>query len=73
MFGGMSGRSTGMADLAAIPSAVVPHNVERVCPLVSRWSAQLDERPGHQGARLLGSAWDDGRRDGSPHLNHERS
>ena len=37
----------------------------RACPQVSRGSAQLDERPGHQGARLLGSVWDDGIRDGS--------
>ncbi len=40
-------------------------SVKRACPLGSRWSAPLDERPGPQGAGLLGFAWDDGRRDGS--------
>ncbi|AEW94662.1 hypothetical protein SCATT_22910 [Streptantibioticus cattleyicolor NRRL 8057 = DSM 46488] len=28
-------------------------------------SAPLYERPGHPGSRLLGFAWNDGRRDGS--------
>ena len=50
---------------APIPSAVDPHTVERAWFLASRWSAPLYERPGRQGPRLLGSAWVDGRRDGS--------
>jgi hypothetical protein len=33
--------------------------------MASRWSAPLYERPGRHGPRLLGSAWVDGRRDGS--------
>lgn len=57
---------------APIPSAVDPHTVERAWPLVSRWSAPLYERPGHQGPRLLGFAWVDGGRDGSPR-NHPRT
>ena len=51
---------------APIPSAVDPHTVERAWFLASRWSAPLYERPGRQGPRLLGSAWVDGGRDGSP-------
>lgn len=55
---------------APIPYAVDPHTVERAWFLASRWSAPLYERPGRQGPRLLGSAWVDGVRDGSPHARH---
>ncbi|RVU20803.1 hypothetical protein EOT10_25940 [Streptomyces antnestii] len=34
--------------------------------MASRWSALLYERPGRHGPRLLGFAWVDGGRDGSP-------
>lgn len=34
--------------------------------MASRWSAPLYERPGRHGPRLLGFAWVDGGRDGSP-------
>lgn len=51
---------------APIPSAVDPHTVERAWFRASRWSAPLYERPGRPGPRLLGSAWVDGGRDGSP-------
>jgi hypothetical protein len=51
---------------APIPSAVDPHTVERAWFMASRWSAPLYERPGRHGPRLLGFAWVDGGRDGSP-------
>jgi hypothetical protein len=39
--------------------------------MASRWSAPLYERPGRHGPRLLGFAWVDGGRDGSPaHATH---
>ena len=46
-----------------LPSTHTP--VKQTCALVPRWSALLDERPWRQGTGLLGSAWVDGRRDGS--------
>ncbi len=51
---------------AAVPYAVDPHTVERAWFMASRWSALPDVRPGRHGPRLLGSAWGDGVRDGSP-------
>jgi hypothetical protein len=51
---------------APIPSAFGPHIVERAWFMASRWSAPLYERPGRHGPRLLGSAWVEGGRDGSP-------
>ncbi len=50
---------------APIPYAVGPHTVGRAWFMASRWSAPLYERPGRHGPRLHGSAWVDGRRDGS--------
>lgn len=55
---------------APIPSAVDPHAVERAWSMASRWSAPLYERPGRHGPRLLGFAWVDGGRDGSPLTRH---
>ncbi len=52
-----------------IPSAVDPHTVEQARCRASRWSAPLYERLGRPVPCLLGSAWVDGRRDGSPHLH----
>lgn len=51
-----------------LPSRPPPTHthVERAWSMASRWSALLYERPGRHGPRLLGFAWVDGGRDGSP-------
>ena len=65
-----AGTTAGPALPSRPPSSHT--SVERACPRVSRWSALLDERPGHPGARLLGFAWVDGGRGSSLYINHAR-
>ena len=45
---------------AGHPVTVGPPTGERAKPHGSRWSAQLDERPGRVGLGLLGLSWADG-------------
>src|SRR4051794_36097718 len=49
----MSGTPAAL-ELAAVPSAVDPHTVERAYPAVPRWSASPAERPWHRRAGPLG-------------------
>ncbi|GLV90748.1 hypothetical protein Slala04_22020 [Streptomyces lavendulae subsp. lavendulae] len=56
--------------LTPIPSAISPHAVEQAQCRVSGWSMPLYEQPGRPMPCLLGSAWVDGRWDGSAPLLH---